>query len=72
MGVISITRRRETLGNIGGTSMAHGVTDTDAGSARSGAYARTFSPHYYAKHEWAGDDGIAKGIGWFFFIFIFL
>lgn len=65
MGVISITRRRETLGNIGGTSMAHGVTDTDAGSARSGAYARTFSPHYYAKHEWAGDDGIAKGIGGF-------
>jgi hypothetical protein len=65
MGVISITRRSETLGNIGGTSMAHGVTDTDAGSARSGAYARTFSPHYYAKHEWSGDDGIAKGIGGF-------
>ncbi len=65
MGVISITRRSETLGNIGGTSMAHGVTDTDAGSARSGAYARTFSPRYYAKHEWSGNDGIARGLGAF-------
>lgn len=62
MGVISITQRREALGNIGSTPMAHGVTDTDAGSARSGAYARTFSPHYYAKREWQGSDGIASGL----------
>ncbi len=62
MGVISITRRSETLGNIGGTSMAHGVTDTDA---RGAGTARHFSPHYYATHEWSGDDGIARGIGGF-------
>ncbi len=62
MGVISITQRKETLGNIGSTPMAHGVTDTDAGSARSGAYARTFSPHYYAKREWQGGDGVSSGL----------
>ena len=34
MGVISITQRRESLGNIGGTHAAHGVTNTNIGTVQ--------------------------------------
>ena len=62
MGVINITQRSERLGNIGGTSAAHGVTNTDIGQVRH-TVAHTFSPHYYNRNSHAGDDAIARGLG---------
>lgn len=62
MGVINITQRSERLGNLGGTSAAHGVTNTDIGQVRH-AVARTFSPHYYNRNSHAGDGAIADGLG---------
>ena len=62
MGVINITQRSERLGNLGGTSAAHGVTNTDIGQIRH-TVARVFSPHYYNRNSHAGDDALAAGIG---------
>ena len=62
MGVISITQRSERLGNLGGTSAAHGVTNTDIGTVRHTS-ARVFSPHYYGRNAHAGDAAIAAGLG---------
>ncbi len=62
MGVISITQRSERLGNLGGTSMAHGVTNTNIGQVHH-TVARTFSPHYYNRNSHAGDGAIAAGLG---------
>lgn len=62
MGVINITQRSERLGNLGGTSAAHGVTNTDIGQVRH-TVARVFSPHYYNRNSHAGDDALAAGIG---------
>ena len=62
MGVINITQRSERLGNLGGTSAAHGVTNTDIGQVRH-TVARTFSPHYYNRNSHAGDGAIADGLG---------
>lgn len=64
MGVISITQRSEKLGNIGATSMAHGVTNTDIGTTRH-TVARVFSPTYYAKHSHGGDAAIERGLNAF-------
>ncbi|MBR2838094.1 MAG: hypothetical protein IKE55_04905 [Kiritimatiellae bacterium] len=62
MGVISITQRSERLGNIGGTSAAHGATSTDIGQVHH-TVAGTFSPRFFAKNSHAGDDAIASGLG---------
>ena len=62
MGVINITQRSERLGNLGGTSAAHGVTNTDIGQVRH-TVARVFSPHYYSRNSHAGDAALASGIG---------
>ena len=62
MGVINITQRSERLGNLGGTSMAHGVTNTNIGQVHH-TVARTFSPHYYNRNSHAGDGAIADGLG---------
>lgn len=62
MGVISITQRSERLGNLGGTSAAHGVTNTNIGQVNH-TVARTFSPHYYSRNSHAGDDAITSGLG---------
>lgn len=62
MGVINITQRSERLGNLGGTSAAHGVTNTDIGQVRH-AVARVFSPRYYSRNSHAGDAALASGIG---------
>ena len=62
MGVINITQRSERLGNLGGTSAAHGVTNTDIGQVRH-TVARVFSPHYYNRNSHAGDGALAAGIG---------
>lgn len=62
MGVINITQRSERLGNLGGTSAAHGVTNTDIGQVRH-AVARVFSPRYYGRNSHAGDAALASGIG---------
>lgn len=62
MGVISITQRSERLGNLGGTSAAHGVTSTDIGQVRH-TVAGTFSPRFYARNSHAGDAAIANGLG---------
>ena len=60
MGVISITQRRETLGNIGGTRAAHGVTNTNIGTVqhhRAGIYA----PHVARPAMGNGDAVRAAG-----------
>ena len=60
MGVISITQRRETLGNIGGTHAAHGVTNTNIGTVqhhRPGVYA----PHVARPAMGTGDAIRAAG-----------
>ena len=62
MGVINITQRSERLGNLGGTSAAHGVTNTDIGQIRH-TVARVFSPHYYNRNSHAGDAALAAGLG---------
>ena len=62
MGVINITQRSERLGNIGGTSAAHGVTNTDIGTVRHTS-ARVFSPTYYSRNSHAGDAAITSGLG---------
>ena len=62
MGVINITQRSERLGNLGGTSAAHGVTNTDIGQVRH-TVARIFSPRYYGRNSHAGDAALASGIG---------
>ena len=62
MGVINITQRSERLGNLGGTSAAHGVTNTDIGQVRH-TVARVFSPRYYGRNSHAGDAALASGIG---------
>lgn len=62
MGVISITQRSERLGNLGGTSAAHGVTNTDIGQVRH-TVARVFSPRYHGRNSHAGDAALASGIG---------
>ena len=62
MGVISITQRSERLGNIGGTSAAHGVTSTDIGTVHH-TTARVFTPHYYGRNAHAGDAAVAAGLG---------
>lgn len=62
MGVISITQRSERLGNLGGTSAAHGVTNTDIGQVRH-TVARVFSPLYHGRSSHAGDAALASGIG---------
>ena len=61
MGVINITQRSERLGNIGGTSAAHGVTSTDIGHVHH-TVAGTFSPRFFAKNSHAGDGAIASGL----------
>ena len=61
MGVISITQRSEKLGNIGATSMAHGVTNTDIGTVRHHV-AHVYSPRYFAKNSHAGDAAIQRGL----------
>ena len=61
MGVISITQRSERLGNLGGTSAAHGVTSTDIGTVHH-TTARTFSPHYYSRNAHAGDAALGRGL----------
>lgn len=62
MGVINITQRSERLGNLGGTSAAHGVTNTNIGQVHH-TVARVFSPHYYSRNSHAGDAALAAGIG---------
>ena len=62
MGVINITQRSERLGNLGGTSAAHGVTNTDIGQVRH-TVARVFSPRYHGRSSHAGDAALASGIG---------
>lgn len=62
MGVINITQRSERLGNLGGTSAAHGVTNTDIGQVRH-TVARVFSPRYHGRNSHAGDAALASGIG---------
>lgn len=62
MGVINITQRSERLSNLGGTSAAHGVTNTDIGQVRH-TVARVFSPRYYGRNSHAGDAALASGIG---------
>ena len=62
MGVINITQRSERLGNLGGTSAAHGVTNTNIGQVHH-TVARTFSPHYYNRNSHAGDAALARGLG---------
>jgi hypothetical protein len=62
MGVISITQRRESLGNIGGTSAAHGVTNTNIGQVHH-AVAQTFAPRYFRTNSHAGDAALAEGLG---------
>lgn len=62
MGVINITQRSERLGNLGGTSAAHSVTNTDIGQVRH-TVARVFSPRYYSRNSHAGDAALASGIG---------
>ena len=62
MGVINITQRSERLGNLGGTSMAHGVTNTNVGQTHH-AVARVFSPHYTPRNAHAGDAALARGLG---------
>lgn len=62
MGVINITQRSERLGNLGGTSAAHGITNTDIGQVRH-TVARVFSPRYYGRNSHAGDAALASGIG---------
>ena len=60
MGVINITQRSERLGNIGGTSAAHGVTSTDIGTVqhhRAGIYA----PHM-ARPGMKMGDAIGAGV----------
>lgn len=60
MGVINITQRSERLGNIGGTSAAHGVTSTDIGTVqhhRPGIYA----PHM-ARPGMRMGDAIGAGV----------
>ena len=62
MGVINITQRRETLGNLGSTGMAHGATSTDIGRVHHttpGIYA----PRYFAKNSHAGDAALGRAIG---------
>lgn len=61
MGVINITQRSERLGNLGGTSAAHGVTSTDIGTVHH-TTARTFSPHYYSRNAHAGDAALGRGL----------
>lgn len=62
MGVINITQRSERLGNLGGTSAAHGITNTDIGQVKH-TVARVFSPRYYGRNSHAGDAALASGIG---------
>ena len=62
MGVINITQRSERLGNLGGTSAAHGVTNTNIGQVHH-TVARPFSPHYFARNPHAGDAALARGLG---------
>jgi len=62
MGVINITQRSERLGNIGGTSAAHGVTSTDIGTVHH-TVARTFAPHYYSRNYQEGNRAIGRGLG---------
>lgn len=62
MGVINITQRSEKLGNLGGTSAAHGVTSTDIGTVHH-TTARVFAPHYYGRNAHAGDAAIVAGLG---------
>ena len=62
MGAISITQRRESLGNIGGTSAAHGVTNTNIGQVHH-AVAQTFAPRYFRTNAHAGDAALAEGLG---------
>ena len=62
MGVISITQRRETLGNIGGTHAAHGVGNNNIGTVHH-EVARTYAPHYYSRNAHAGDAAIRDGLG---------
>jgi len=62
MGVISITQRSERLGNLGGTSAAHGVTSTDIGTLHH-TTARTFAPTYYSRNYQEGNRAIGRGLG---------
>ncbi len=62
MGVINITQRSERLGNLGGTSAAHGVTSTDIGTVHHTS-ARTFSPTYYSRNYQEGNRAIGRGLG---------
>lgn len=62
MGVISITQRSERLGNLGGTSAAHGVTNTNVGQVHH-TVAGVYSPRYFARNAHAGDAALARGIG---------
>ena len=62
MGVINITQRSERLGNLGGTSAAHGVTNTNIGQVHH-TVARPFAPHYFARNAHAGDAALARGLG---------
>ncbi len=62
MGVINITQRSERLGNLGGTSAAHGVTSTDIGTVHHTS-ARTFAPTYYSRNYQEGNRAIGRGLG---------
>ena len=61
MGVINITQRSEKLGNLGGTSAAHGVTSTDIGTVRH-TTASTFSPTYYSRNYQEGNRALGRGL----------
>lgn len=61
MGLINITFRREQLGNIGSTGMAHGVTDTNIGTVHH-TVARRYNPTYFNKQASKGWSSLAKGL----------
>jgi len=61
MGVISITQRSESLGNIRSAG-APRRADTDIGGTVHRAHRTVYSPTYFAKHSHEGDDAIVRGL----------
>lgn len=61
MGVITITQRRESLGNLGSTGMAHGATSTDIGRVHH-TTPGTYSPRYFAPNSHGGDGALGNAV----------
>lgn len=61
MGVINITQRSETLGNLGSPGMAHGATSTDLGHVHH-TTPGTYSPRYFAPNSHGGDGALGSAI----------